>query len=216
MGKKRKLDTDNDAKFIEEVPQKKIKTNGNFQECEGNMGAGDLKENVDDKDVQGKNGDIVRENLKVESTEGNIEHQNVGQENGAKEESSSTTNMSQSNIISEGNSLLNTQNGHLEEKIVGTQLVKHLERPLFQVEEFEPWSLEDTLAQNVIQQEKKLQLEQLTTHKLSIPPKRKRSDWDKQLDKGRLKKVKKPKINEQYVNRFQQLSNRKIMNNDDH
>jgi len=141
--------------LLKNYPKKKIKTNGNFQECEGNMGAGDLKENVDDKDVQGKNGDIVRENLKVESTEGNIEHQNVGQENGAKEESSSTTNMSQSNIISEGNSLLNTQNGHLEEKIVGTQLVKHLERPLFQVEEFEPWSLEDTLAQNVIQQEKK-------------------------------------------------------------
>jgi len=95
------------------------------------------------------------------------------------------------------------------EKIVGNQLVRELEQThkLSKVEKFQPWALDDTAEQEAIQQEKKQQIQQINVFQKTLPKKRRRSDWDKELDKGRVKKVRtKKNPREPHANVFQQLA----------
>jgi len=92
------------------------------------------------------------------------------------------------------------------EKIVGAQLVQDLIQNNHLVEEIKPWSISDDTEQEKLQQEKKLQLEQLHSYEETLSVKRKRDEWDKALDKGRVKKVKSKNDQASQANPFQQVA----------
>jgi len=106
-----------------------------------------------------------------------------------------------------------TVNNQSVEIIVGDQLVRELiqNHTFSKVEKFQPWALDDATEQEAIQQEKKQQIKQITAFQRTLPKKRRRTNWDKELDKGRVKKVRTKKVQGPHsVNRFQHLAKQKM------
>uniref|UniRef100_A0A6B2KZN0 Ubiquitin carboxyl-terminal hydrolase n=1 Tax=Arcella intermedia TaxID=1963864 RepID=A0A6B2KZN0_9EUKA len=90
--------------------------------------------------------------------------------------------------------------------VTGKQVIKELESGSHKVEEFPTWEMEDNEDQKSITQLKTQQKEQIQQIEMNKEKLAERDEWDKALDKGRLKKVKQIKEQPNGANPFQLLS----------